>query len=221
MKLSHPAINSCLDNKIGIDNLIIENKKFFRECILDLKNQQEGGAGNFILQNDDGELIDISSHMQIITDPFSISLNQKNILGRVIKNLEEEINSSFYDINLGETISHLSDCIKHAGNSLGINLYFRKNNLDSILHALDIHIQVDNQNDLLGQLLDFMEFTSKAKEDIFILVNLHSLFTPNEMERFLYDCHVKELQIFLIENRPWMHLPPGSSIIIGEDLCEF
>ena len=220
MKLFHPAINSCLDTETGICNLIIENKKFFRECVLELKNQQDGEEGRFILQNAKGEAISTSSHLQIVTDPFSISLNQKNILNKVIKNLEEEINSSPYEINLEKTIDLLSSYVRCAGNSLGINLEFQRNSLDSILHALDIHVQVEDRTKLLGQLLDYMEFTVKSEEDIFIMVNLRSLFTSEEIEHFLSDCHSKELQIFFIENCLYPYMHPATSIIIDEDLCE-
>lgn len=220
MKLLHPDINSYLDSETGIYNLIIENKKFFRDCVVNLKNQEEGEEGKFILQSTKGELVEPSSHLHIITDPFSISLNQKNILNKVIKNLEEEINLSSYETNLKETIDCLSTYIKYAGNSLGINLEFQKNNLNSILHALDIRVQIYDQTNLLGQLLDYMMFTCKSEEDVFILVNLHSLFTPEEIECFLYDCRIKELQIFFIENCAYSHISPATSIIIDEDLCE-
>ena len=220
MKLLHPDISSCLDSEAGIYNLIIENKKFFRDCVVDLKNQEEGQEGKFILQNAAGELVELSSHMRVITDPFSISLNQKNILNKVIKNLEEEINLSSYETNLKEVIDQLSTYIKYAGNSLGLNLEFQKNNLNSILHAINIRVQIYDQTDLLGQLLDYMAFISKSEEDIFILVNLHSLFTMKEIGNFLYDCHIRGLSIFFIENCAYSHISPATSVIIDEDLCE-
>lgn len=220
MKLFNPALNSCLDSETGVCNLIIENKKFFRECVVDLKNQQEGEEGKFILQNAKGEPVSISSHLQIITDPFSISLNQRNILSKIIKNLAEEINSSPYEIKLEEAINLLSNYVKCAGTSLGINLEFQRNGFDSILHALDIHVQVDDRSNLLEQLLDYMEYTVKSEEDIFIAVNLHSLFTSEEMRHFISDCYSKELQIFFIENCIYPYIRPATSVIIDEDLCE-
>lgn len=220
MKLFHPAINSCLDSKSGVYNLIIENKKFFRECVLDLKNQQEGEEGKFVLQNANGEPTSISSHLQIITDPFSISLNQRNILSKVIKNLEVEINSDPYETTLKEAIDLFTNYIKCAGNSLGINLEFQRTSFDSILHALDIHVQVSDRTNLLEQLLDYMEFTAKSEEDIFVIVNLHSLFTSEEIRYFLSDCHAKELQIFFIENNSYPYMHSASSVIIDNDLCE-
>lgn len=219
MRLFYPELNFCLDSKAGIYNLIIENKKFFRECVVDLKNQQEGGEGKFILQNDAGDPINTSSHIQVITDLFSISLHQKNILNKVIKNLEEEISLSSYELKLNETIELLSNYIKYAGNSLGINIEFQKNNLDSILHAMDISIQSSNQANLLEQLLDYMDLTCRSVEDAFVIVNAYSLFTREEIEQFIYNCQNKELQIFFVENRYYTHIPPASSVIIDEDLC--
>ena len=74
-------INKNWQRKIEVEDniiytLVFENKKYYRENIIELINQHKGNEGSYILSNDNKE-ISFDKNSYIITDIFNIDINNK------------------------------------------------------------------------------------------------------------------------------------------------
>ena len=72
-------INKNWQRKIEIEDniiytLVFENKKYYRENIIELVNQHKSNEGSYILSNDNKE-ISFDKNSYIITDIFNIDIN--------------------------------------------------------------------------------------------------------------------------------------------------
>ena len=80
-------INKNWQRKIEIEDniiytLVFENKKYYRENIIELINQHKGKEGSYILSNDNKEIL-FDKHSYIITDIFNIDINSKKVLTKI------------------------------------------------------------------------------------------------------------------------------------------
>ena len=73
-----------------IYTLVFENKRYYRENIIELINQHKGNEGSFIISNNSKE-IEFGKYSHIITDIFSIDINSKKILIKVYSALSKLI----------------------------------------------------------------------------------------------------------------------------------
>lgn len=88
-------INKNWQRKIEIEDniiytLVFENKKYYRENIIELINQYKGNEGSFILSSDNKE-ISFDKNSYIITDIFNIDINNKKVLSKIYSSLLREI----------------------------------------------------------------------------------------------------------------------------------
>ena len=88
-------INKNWQRKIEIEDniiytLVFENKKYYRENIIELINQHKGNEGSYILSNDNKE-ISFDKNSYIITDIFNIDINNKKVLTKIYSSLLKEI----------------------------------------------------------------------------------------------------------------------------------
>ena len=84
-------INKNWQRKIEIEDniiytLVFENKKYYRENIIELINQHNGNEGSYILSNDNKE-ISFDKNSYIITDIFNIEINNKKVLSKIYSSL--------------------------------------------------------------------------------------------------------------------------------------
>lgn len=65
-----------------IHTIVFENKKYYRESILELVRQHKGYEGNFILSNNNKE-VSFDKNSYFISDLFNIDINNKKIITKV------------------------------------------------------------------------------------------------------------------------------------------
>ena len=84
-------VNKNWQRKIEIEEntiytLVFENKRYYRENIIELINQHKGNEGSFIISKNSKE-IEFDKDSYIITDIFSIDINSKKVLTKVYSSL--------------------------------------------------------------------------------------------------------------------------------------
>ena len=65
-----------------IYTIVFENKKYYRENILELIRQHKGYEGNFILSNNNKE-VSFDKNSYFISDLFNIDINNKKIITKI------------------------------------------------------------------------------------------------------------------------------------------
>lgn len=220
-------INKNWQRKIEIEDniiytLVFENKKYYRENIIELINQHKGNEGSYIFSNDNKE-ISFEKNSYIITDIFSIDKNNKKVLTKIYSSLLKE---------LVEDISSYNEL------STNIRVYFEKlifnssleieqgEEIDmcSLLKLGDFKIHVE-QDDVLEKFVKFLKvLTELCGCKIIFVVGLHTVFTQDEIIEIYKEVCLNKINIINIEYQQFNNLSTKNYreivYIFDKDNCE-
>ena len=220
-------INKNWQRKIEIEDniiytLVFENKKYYRENIIELINQHKGNEGSYILSNDNKE-ISFDKNSYIITDIFNIDINSKRVLTKIYNSLLKEI---------------VEDIPSYNELSTNIRVYFEKLifnssleieqgeeiDMSSLLKLGDFKIHVEN-DDILEKFLKFLKVLSElCSYKIIFVVGLHTVFTQDEIIEIYKEVCLNKINIINIEYQQFNNLSNENYkeivYIFDEDNCE-
>lgn len=220
-------INKNWQRKIEIEDniiytLVFENKKYYRENIIELINQHKGKEGSFILSNDNKE-ISFDKNSYIITDIFNIDINNKKVLSKIYGSLLKEI---------------VEDISSYNKLSTNIRVYFEKLifnssleidqgeeiDISSLLKLGDFKIHVEN-DDILEKFVKFLKVLSElCGYKIIFVVGLHTVFTQEEIIEIYKEVCLNKINIINIEYQQFNNLSNENYkeivYIFDEDNCE-
>ena len=202
-------INKNWQRKIEIEDNIIytvvfENKKYYRENIIELINQHKGNEGSYIISNDNKE-ISFDKNSYIITDIFNIDINNKKVLSKIYSSLLKEI---------VEDISSYNEL------STNIRVYFEKLifnssleieqgeeiDMSSLLKLGDFKIHFEN-DDILEKFVKFLKvLTELCGYKIIFVVGLHTVFTQEEIIEIYKEVCLNKINIINIEYQQFNNL---------------
>ena len=220
-------INKNWQRKIKIEDniiytLVFENKKYYRENIIELINQHKGNEGSYILSNDNKE-ISFDKNSFIITDIFNIDINSKRVLTKI------------YNLLLKEIVEDISSYNELSTN---IRLYFEKLifnssleieqgeeiDMSSLLKLGDFKIHVEN-DDILEKFVKFLKVLSElCGYKIIFVVGLHTVFTQEEIIEIYKEVCLNKINIINIEYQQFYNLSNENYkeivYIFDKDNCE-
>ena len=220
-------INKNWQRKIEIEDniiytLVFENKKYYRENIIELINQHKGNEGSYIFSNDNKE-ISFEKNSYIITDIFSIDINNKKVLTKIYSSLLKE---------LVEDISSYNEL------STNIRVYFEKLifnssleieqgeeiDMSSLLKLGDFKVYVEN-DDILEKFIKFLKvLTELCGCKIIFVVGLHTVFTQEEIIEIYKEVCLNKINIINIEYQQFNNLSTKNYreivYIFDKDNCE-
>lgn len=220
-------INKNWQRKIEIEEntiytLVFENKRYYRENIIELINQHKGNEGSFIISKNSKE-IEFDKDSYIITDIFSIDINSKKVLTKVYSSLLKL---------LVEDVSRYNEL------STNIKVYFEKLIFDSsleieqgeeidmtsLLKLGDFKIHVDN-DDILDKFIKFLKvLTELCSCKIIFVVGLHNVFTIDEIKEVYKEVCVNKINIINIEYEQFENISNENYkeivYIFDKDNCE-
>ena len=180
-----------------IHTLVFENKRYYRENIIELINQHKGNEGSFIISKNSKE-IEFAKDSHIITDIFSIDINSKKVLTKVYSSLLKLV---------------VEDVSRYNELSTNIKVYFEKLIFDSsleieqgeeidmtsLLKLGDFKIHVDN-DDILEKFIKFLKvLTELCNCKIIFVVGLHNVFTIDEIKEVYKEVCLNKINIINIE----------------------
>ena len=220
-------INKNWQRKIEIEEntiytLVFENKRYYRENIIELINQHKGNEGSFIISKNSKE-IEFDKDSYIITDIFSIDINSKKVLTKVYSSLLKL---------LVEDVSRYNEL------STNIKVYFEKLisdssleieqgeeiDMTSLLKLGDFKIHVDN-DDILDKFIKFLKvLTELCSCKIIFIVGLHNVFTIDEIKEVYKEVCVNKINIINIEYEQFENISNENYkeivYIFDKDNCE-
>ena len=221
MKLAHPQLDTVFDFDCGkVNTIVIENPSFFRTFLRDIDSQLHGSSGSTVLSHNDMP-VSFAGNAEIIESFLSFSVNRKPLITKLISRLESyAVNESNY-IRTSNLIGELEQFILNLSFDLPCDIFCGKMNIGSILHAVGIEIPDDYENDL-ERLLDYMELTRELDRNrLFIIVNLRSFYSDDDVSLFLQSVLQHEYKVLLVDSFARNILCNESRITVDMDLCEF
>ena len=220
-------INKNWQRKIEIEEntiytLVFENKRYYRENIIELINQHKGNEGSFIISNNSKE-IEFAKDSHIITDIFSIDINSKKVLTKIYSSLLKLV---------------VEDVYRYNELSTNIKVYFEKLIFDSsleieqgeeidmssLLKLGDFKIHVDN-DDILEKFIKFLKvLTELCNCKIIFVVGLHNVFTIDEIKEVYKEVCLNKINIINIEYQKFENISSENYreivYIFDKDNCE-
>ena len=220
-------INKNWQRKMEIEDNIIytvvfENKKYYRENIIELINQHKGLNGSYILSRDNKE-IPFEKNSYIIKDIFNIDINSKKVLTKIYNSLLKEI---------------IEDITSFNELSTNIRLYFEKLifnssleieqgeeiDMPSLLKIGDFKIHVEN-DDILEKFIKFLKvLTELCGCKIIFIIGLHSVFTLDEIKEIYKELCLNKINIINIEYQQFKNISNENYkeivYIFDRDNCE-
>ena len=220
-------INKNWQRKIKLEDniiytLVFENKKYYRENIIELINQHKCNEGSYILSNDNKE-ISFDKNSFIITDIFNIDINSKKVLTKIYNSLLKEIVEDISSYN------ELSTYIRVYFEKLIFNssLEIEQNeeiDMSSLLKLGDFKIHVEQDN-ILEKFVKFLKvLTELCGCKIIFVVGLHTVFTQDEIIEIYKEVCLNKINIINIEYQQFNNLSNENYreivYIFDKDNCE-
>lgn len=182
-----------------IHTLILENKVYYREIILELLRQHKGLEGDFVLSEKNKDIA-FDKNSYFITDLFNIDINNKKVLTKVYATLQKQVEEDIVEYN------QLTSVIKRCFERLVFN-----NNLDleqdeeidvmSLLKLGDFKIHFEESN-YLEKIIKYMKvLIDLCGVKVIFLIGLHSIFNNNEIKQFYKEICLNKIKIVNIETQ--------------------
>lgn len=220
MKLAHPMLNQPIDwENTDVNSFVIENSIMYRRFLIELNEQENGLKGEFVL-SEGFDVLDISKHVEIITDLLKIDLCNKKITAGIQKELTD---IAIYDkhkeilelyVKINETVS---DIILASG---GEFVFDELNDISQILKIYNV--RPDNEDLLLSEkILMYMGLSERyLHKKIFVFVNFRAYFSTKEFEELLKDITYRKHKVLFVERYDYVSCDKENKRIIDADLCE-
>lgn len=220
MKLIYSQIKTVFNTEIDkVWVLEIENKVLFRKCILDMYNQINGREGQFSLYCGDEEQ-DISSTCELIFNPLIVNLTQKRLLGAIEKAMENRLKELFPSSELNKDFKNLKELINNLAFDMDLEIETSRLVPEDLIKIAGITLKEKN-NSAIEKMLNYMSLVRRyEKNKLFIFINLHSYFNPEELNSFLKEVLQMDLDVILMNSSNFPSSPEISRTIIDKDLCE-
>ena len=222
MKLVHKNIEKHLEfkeNKVNV--LVVENNGMLFKLINELQSQIEGKNGTFVL-SENGELLNIGKEIELITDVFSLNLNERTSVNRLLNSLTgytqsaEMINKSReLQMVLNEYLSELTQ-----NEELPVS-FADEINMQSLLKALGVEFE-NEYNSICEKLLVYMRIINRYfQKEVFVLVNLKTFVNEDELKDFYQNAFYEKLNLLLFESTERKSMGNAEEVtVIDEDMCE-
>lgn len=204
----------------GINNIVIENKKQFRDFILECKNQIEGNKGNIIISNCNKDT-NLKKGVNIITDIFNLDLNKTEFIKIVISDIIDILQDERYYSLFLDLKENLETFLDDVLNDYTLELeYDHNDDIGKILKLKNINIY-GNREELLEKLIIYLNTVNKLLGiNIFITVNISSFYSREELKIIDSECKYNDIILINIDNIN-VHNNCYTILAIDDDLCRY
>lgn len=222
MKLAHEILpDPILFEEGKIQVLVVENGECLFQMITELKAQIEGIDGRFILSQDNLPM-DIQKTANLIIDPFSMQINSRKILSQLGKILENEALQNSMYVETNAIIRSLQSYANRLSMTTTLPINWNEEvQVSTLIKMLGYEFCLDSP-DLAENLMDYIQLHRELLEHkCFIVLNLKSYMSTENLERLYYDLIYRKLNILLIESRDSKRIGCEKVRVIDGDLCVF
>lgn len=221
MKLAYKNMEHILDfNEGHINELVIENKTMFYQLINSMMMQIEGMHGDCILSVDDRP-VEFSKYADISVQFAPFELNRKSLLTKLYSSLEKKSQSPEICTKTTEILGELERYVFQLSDELPFEINCRRIAVGPIIKALAPEIEDDDKKPL-EKIFTYMELMRELDRDkLFIMVNMRSYFTDEDMEIFAESVCLHDFKVLLLEAVEFPQIKHSKRFVVDNDLCEF
>ncbi|MBO6147963.1 MAG: type II-A CRISPR-associated protein Csn2 [Lachnospiraceae bacterium] len=198
--------------------LILESEEHYSTVLSDIWAQSVGGDERFLLFEQDRQ-ISLSKNAEIIRDPFSLECNNKKILSKLYRLMQEQSDDIFIE-KIGSITSHIVDYLDGIAASIPYPLEYSLN-LDTIGLFKLFDVKIDcYPEDCRENLLNYIKIVHRiCGIRFFLCIALKSYFTKEQLEELYADLRYEEICLLDIENVQKSVLPCEKVFLLDRDCC--
>lgn len=202
------------------NELVIENKRLFRDVVEDLSAQVSGFSGKALLSIDNVS-VDMQKHIEVITCFVPFEMNRKTLISKMLQKFEEKAVDSEHFFHTSEIMKLIETYLDNITEDSDCELSYSKLNISSIIKAAGIEIDEYGKSNL-ERMYDYFELVRSFEGDkVFFLVNMRAFYSDDDMREFIRTAIGHGIKIFLLESEIRGKLENIVRTTIDEDLCEF
>lgn len=221
MKLVHPELSSMIifDENV-VNELIIENERFFYYTVNDIYSQINRLSGDYVLSERD-EPIDFSKHAELITQFIPFEMNKKPLLTKLYSNMKETSVLSEHYLNTSQIMQEICRYLNGITDETDCNVTFDNAfDISGLFKAVNLRFS-DEYEALSEKIIDYMLNVRQFEgEKLYVLVNYRNYVSKSEAEAFVKTVIGHKLKLLLIEGGERERLLCTNRIIIDNELCE-
>lgn len=221
MKFVYSGIDTVFSiEETYVNELVIENKRLFREVVEDLSAQVSGFSGKALLSIDNVS-VDMQKHIEVITCFVPFEMNRKTLISKMLQKFEEKAVDSEHFFHTSEIMRLVETYLDNITEDSDCELSYSKLNISSIIKAAGIEIDEYGKSNL-ERMYDYFELVRSFEGDkVFFLVNMRAFYSDDDMREFIMTAIGHWIKIFLLESEIRGKLENVMRTTIDEDLCEF
>ena len=181
-----------------IHTIILENKKYYRENILELIRQHKGYEGNFILSINNKE-VSFDKNSYFISDLFNIDINNKKIISKVYGELLKNVVDDIAEYN--KITSYIREYFETLVFNNNLDLEYNDEIEANLLLKLgDFKIQFEESN-YLEKLIKFLKvLVELCNIKVIFIVGLYRVFSVEEVGKIYKEVCLNKINIINIES---------------------
>lgn len=219
MKIILPHVDyvfECSDEKMC--SIVIENQKLLYTIICDILRQVQGDDGETVL-SENNQAIAMSKYAELITQFTPFEINHKNLFNKVVSEMQKIAVDELHYMKTQQIVSEWERYLIDLSTGMVGNLNFSKALADTLIKSAGIEFE-DMYESLAEKILDYFELVEEYdKKKLFIMVNLRSYLSDEEMKMFMRDVLARKIQVLLIESSERSVLDEEKRYIVDADLC--
>jgi len=189
-----------------------------QDLVRELRAQIEGYDGRFVLSENLSEMR-IDRSVLLTIDPFSIDLNQRDLLTKLYAKMKEDAFGVDEYVHTSGLLTEIMARVQELMNRQPILL--KSSEVDLPLLFRSMNVSFSESESMLEALHDFVDICSEYRGTrLFVFVNIKSYLNNQEiLELYSHLRYVKK-NVLLIERSETEHLEGENIRIIDSDLCE-
>lgn len=221
MKLVIKEMGHVLDFDRGyVNELIIENRKMFFYVVSNISEQAEGLAGDCVLSINDRP-VDFGKYADLTVQFAPFQINRKSLLTKLCTEIERKSLIPENYSKTGELLGELEKYVFALAEDFPFEINCQKLAIGPIIRAIAPEID-DGDKSPIEKVFSYMELVRElAGDKLFIMVNMRSYFSDEDMEVFTESAALHKFNVLLVENAELPKLKYTEKYIIDNDLCEF
>lgn len=203
-----------------VNELVIENKKLFFEVVNNISLQADGMLGKCVLSIAD-KPVEFSKYADVTVQFAPFELNRKNLLTKLCAAIEKNAMLAEYYATTSELLSTVERYVLQLSEDLPFDVNCKKLTIGAIIKAISPEIE-ESEKSTLERIFAYMELVRELDRDrLFIMVNMRTYFTDEEMQVFCESASLHGFRVLLIEGVAHPKINYTKRYTVDEDLCEF
>ncbi len=202
----------------AVTTFVIENKDLYRKVIRSLYVQCGGGTGEIILSEKD-ETLKISNSVELITDFIGLEPDNKKLLNRIQRMLEEEIIGGSQYQRAMSLLSDIESLLNDVADVFSFPINYEGINIPGLIKMASPKLVNESGSDI-ESILKYMELVREViGERLFVMVGMKEVFSDHDMQEFIDTVVLHKYRVLLMESRESALLINEQRLLLDNDIC--